>query len=251
MNEEAASRKEISVEPIGFVPITGRRVRLERTGMQHVSFLEQCFHDADFMQLYRLSQSRKVSREKLEEWLSSEQESTPQHLKRIEWVVNLLGKPGPIGLAALANYSTAHNRAELLIGIQNPRYRGTFLPLEASYLVFDFAFNHIKLHKLVSFVYGHNQHAQTSTMHLGLKQEGYLNKHIWNPYKKEFVDTFQNGLLVEDFRSNARIGRLSKRLLGRDITLTPPTLKNKKLSVIQSEEIKQKLVNSQKKQRTV
>lgn len=90
--------------------------------------------------------------------------------------------------------------------------------VEASLLVFDFAFNQQRLNKLLTYVYGSNLQAQASTLALGFRQEGHLKNHFYLGEKAGFCDVFQNGMLQNEFRENARLKRLSLKLLGRDVT---------------------------------
>jgi diamine N-acetyltransferase len=80
-------------------------------------------------------------------------------------------------------------------------------------MIFDFVFNTIGLNKLTSIVYAANAHAQKSTLALGFKQEGFFKNHLYDPKLKTWVDTHQNALLIEEFKSNARLAKFSARLL--------------------------------------
>jgi len=76
--------------------------------------------------------------------------------------------------------------------------------------VLEFAFQKVKLHKLIALVYELNKSAQSNTLHLGFSQEALFREHYFNPY--------QNGLLARDFFCSKSLSRWSKRMLGRDIT---------------------------------
>jgi len=186
------------------------------------------------MDLYRLAQSRKVTRQEIRHKLEVEQTKLPQELKRIEWVILKHDKQQdvPIGLAALADHQVSHRRAEFLLGIPDSQYRTGSLGLEASLLVLDFAFNQAGLHKVTSFVYGYNTHAQKNTLHLGFKQEGLLTQHIHNG--TNFIDLYQNGLLRADFYINKNLAVLSRRILKRDIThLSSPKISDVPKSLLE------------------
>ncbi|MCP4698992.1 MAG: GNAT family N-acetyltransferase [Gammaproteobacteria bacterium] len=202
--------------------LRGRRVSLAPVAPEHAAFLYQCYQDSAFMDLYRLAQSRKETEAQITVRLEEEQKRPPQQIRRFEWVISRHAKEGgpgePIGLASVADYQRNFRRGEFLIGIRGAKPAG--IGLEASLLVLDFAFNQQQLHKFVSFVYGHNQISQDNTLQLGFTQEGLLHDHLY--YKHTgFVDLYQNALLEDDFRTNKRLARLSKRLLGWDITQKP------------------------------
>ncbi|MDM8568566.1 GNAT family protein [Thiotrichales bacterium HSG1] len=208
--------------PIGLRALQGRRVILERLVPEHTPFLIQCYHDNEFMDLYRLAQQRNQTEEQVRQHIIKEKAILPEQIKRIEWIIFRLlnnNKKLPIGLASLADYKREHKRAEFLIGILLPEYRGTGIPLEASLLIMDFAFNQIKLNKLIAYTYGYNQYAQRNLLSFGFVQEGLLRQHISS--RQGFLDLYTNGLLANEFRENQRLSRFSQRLLGWDITHEP------------------------------
>lgn len=220
----------LTVSPLGTEPLWGHKVVLERSNPTHASFLLQCYQDSAFMDLYRLAQKRSETLAQIKKRLEEEQAFQLRQLKRIEWVIhqykveNEQLQKSPIGLISLADYKPTYLQAEFLIGILNTDKRCTGLALEASLLVLDFAFNQLRLHRLTAYVYGYNHNAQANVVELGFKQEGVLRDHVRT--QKQFVDLYANGMLEQDFRENQRLARLSKRLLGENITLPPPEIKS-------------------------
>lgn len=213
-----SSESPLSSAPIGLNPLEGQSVILVRANPDYLDFIHDIYTNNDFMDLYRLSQDRALPKTELKDRLQQEATQLPQNLKRIEWVIikKSPSENNPIGLAAIADYQIHHNRAELLLGISAPSERHTLHSLETALLVLDFAFNIIRLHKLISYVYGYNLKAQKNTLHLGFTQEALLKEHYFTP--QGFIDLYQNRLLEQEFRSNNKLAKLSLRLLGRDIT---------------------------------
>jgi RimJ/RimL family protein N-acetyltransferase len=142
-------------------------------------------------------------------------------LRKFEWVVHKRqanGKIGqPIGLAAVADYMKSHQRAEFLIGIVDPNERKAGVSLEVTLLVLDFAFNHLKLNKLLMLVYEHNLVAHQTALHFGFKPEGFFPQHLYYP-DKGFIGLYQDAFLAQDFFAHPRLRRWSLKLLGRDIS---------------------------------
>lgn len=203
--------------PIGLQPLQGSRVVLERSAPEHAAFLRQCYQNQEFMDLYRLAQNRNETEAQIKQRLVKEQQHLPQQLKGIEWVIHQ--QKQPIGLAALVDYKQSHQRAELLFGLTDSKYRGTASSLESYLLVLEFAFNVIKLHKVTALIYGYNNKAQKNVEHLGFVKEGLLRDHINTP--KGFLNMYFNGLTENDFRTSKSMQRLSKHFLKRDVTATP------------------------------
>ncbi|MCK5831087.1 MAG: GNAT family N-acetyltransferase [Methylococcales bacterium] len=202
--------------------LEGRRILLEAVKPDHAEFLARTYKLDDFMDCYRLAQDRSLNVEDIRTRLENEKDISPQQLKCIEWVIKLRsnsGKEEAIGIASLADYQVAHNRAELLVGINDPKYRNSGLGIEATLLILEYAFQQISLHKVVIFVYSFNQIAQDTSLHLGFQQEGFLRDHYFNHRDGHFIGLYQSSFLASDFYKNIKVSRWSKRLLGRDITL--------------------------------
>lgn len=214
---------DMEVKLIGLAALQGRRVSLHRRGPEHVDFIWQCYQNRAFMELYRTTQSHKDSPAALRKVLAEEQQRLPHQTKRIEWIImrHEDGKQRPIGMAAIADYQANNSRGELLIGVVDPADRKLAEPLEATLLIFDFAFNQLKMNKLCSYVYGYNDYSQENTLRLGFTQEGVLREHLKTTHHG-FVDLYQNGMLQSDFRASKRLAALSKRMLKHDITQPPP-----------------------------
>lgn len=221
-----ATRNLAQVDPAWLAQLAGRRIELRRTAASDVDFLLHCYRDVAFMDRYHHFISRQQSREQLAEKLRREEKRHPCQSMTLDWLL-LKAETGsngttasrPIGIANLVDIQFAHRRAEFLIGIPDPGDRAASAGLEATLLVMDFAFNRVGLNKLTTFVYGDNQASQNNTLALGFTQESHLREHLALPDSGRLIDLYGNGMTVSDFRSNTRLARSSRRLLGRDITL--------------------------------
>jgi RimJ/RimL family protein N-acetyltransferase len=213
---------EFDVSAAGARPLTGRRVRLVRAGPGHADFFRHCYADDGFMDHYRLAQSRDESLGQIAARLADSHATIPQQRRAIEWVIERKGEGAltPVGIASIADIQLQHRRGELLIGVPDKADRSGGVPLESTLLLFDFFFNQIRMAKLVSFVYSFNSLSQHNTLELGFVQEGFLEEHILHA-RLGAVSLYQNGMLERRFRENSRLARLSKRLIGRDITSPP------------------------------
>ncbi len=213
----------ITLQPVELAPLQGRRLRLERRGPQHATFIWQCRQDQRFRELYRTSDDATETVEQIRAKLVDENKLLPQQLRWLEWVIIRVDAEKPVGLAAVADYQPLHQRGEFLIGILDPADQKTGIGLEAALLVFDFAFNFLKLHKFMSFVYGYNPGSLENTLQLGFTQEGWFKEHMFMP-QRGYIDLYQTRLLASEFRANVRLARLSRRLLGCDVTQVPQPL---------------------------
>ena len=129
-------------------------------------------------------------------------------LHRLDWiVVDLAGVP--MGLAAIVDIDWRNRRGEMLIGFPGkvPQTAG----LATSLAVMNFAFERLRLIKLVSLVYEDNLAAQANTLHLGFSSEGLLRDHIQTPDGR--VGLFVNGLLHDEYRASPMLGKLRERWL--------------------------------------
>ena len=209
-------------------PIANKRIHLVIPDESDFPFLNQCYSNEEFMgQLlpmghknqspesilfslrhneFSVAQFRSMHR------IIKKEEPVDQPLKSSESTISLK----PIGLASLIDIQIAHRRAELIMGIPDSSDRQQ-VSIITMLLILDFAFNHIQLHKLTSLIIGNNFHSQKSTESIGFIREGLRRQHLRDPSSRLWVDCYENGLLIDDFRKNLVIARLSKRLLNRNI----------------------------------
>ena len=210
------------------------RYGLRPTTEKDFPFFQACFSDDEFMDKFHPVTPRQRNPDVLKRSLKAmpypvaqiravhrvieARESTALGFERPYCAEN----PALRGLVSLVEIDVLNRRAELLIGIPALDDRGSGLALTAALLMFDFAFNKIGLKKLTTAIIGPNAHSQRSTLALGFSEEGVRKQHVRVPKSTRWVDSRDYGLVNEDFRVNAKLARLSQRLLGRDITSNFP-----------------------------
>ncbi|MFZ5776230.1 MAG: GNAT family N-acetyltransferase [Thermodesulfobacteriota bacterium] len=208
-----------TVAPVWLAPLEGKRIRLRRYAEEDAEFLHRCFRDSFFMEHYNhnIPQGRTV--EVLKNKLRKAATLHPCQSRTGDWVIERQGSGEPLGIANLVEIQFAHRRAEFLIGMPDPAQRTAGLALESTLLVLDYAFNRVGLHKLTAIVYANNLYAQKNVESLGFVQESHLREQMLEQASGRFLDLYGYGMTQGDFRGNARLGRLSRRLLGRDVRL--------------------------------
>ena len=201
----------------------GKSLQLRQTKPEDAPILLRAYQDDSFIRLYR-SNNAELTEEELAKMLAERLEHQPTELGYIELMIEHK-QHGPIGVAILGDYTPLHQRAEYLIGLFEAQRRSIGYGTEATLLVLDLAFNHYKLHKIYTYVYGYNEDSETSTLKFGFKQEGILEDHHYLMKEKRFVNLYINGMTEERFRNTEQIRRYSQRLLGRDVTQVPQVIK--------------------------
>lgn len=209
-------------------PLSSRSTHLVTPDEHDFSYLQRCYADEGFMQQL-LPMGRKKQSAEAMMYALKQSEFSVVHYRSMHRIIKKEVYSIPeqplsqydlksIGLVSLVDIQIAHRRAELLVGIpdQNERQRVTVVVMM---LIMDLAFNKIGLHKLTSLVLANNAHSQRSTVAIGFVQEGLRRQHLCDPQTRQWLDCYENGIVVDDFRHNSTIARLSKRLLGRDITV--------------------------------
>lgn len=193
----------------------GRSISLRQSIPEDAKILFRAYTNESFIRLYR-SNDTTQSEEQLRQMLIERAKQLPLEKGQIELMI-VHHKYGPIGVSMLGNYSKMHRRAEYLIGVFDKKHRGR-CTLEALLLLLDLAFNSYNLNRIYGYVYEYNEFAIRSAVNLGFRHEGTLKNHHYCTHKKRFVSLYVNSLVVDDFRCNEKIRRLSPRFIGRDIT---------------------------------
>ena len=219
----------IQLHPAWASTLENERIRIRPRTAQDDPFIMACYANQHFMNNY--------NRYLADTFRQSKSSTNPDFKNRlnvyknkcIQWIIEKTNhtapstcKTMPIGLASLAAIEISHRRAEILLGFPDTRFNGSGIPLTAMLMIMDFAFNTIGFNKLTSIVYATNERAQKSTLALGFKQEGFFKKHLFDHKLNIWLDTYQNGILAEEFRSNIQLVKLSTRLMKTHLNLTQP-----------------------------
>lgn len=181
-------------------PLNLGGVQLRAAQPSDRTFITRCFRDADFMARFHRFQA--ADDESVTAFITRSS-LPPSRARRLDWLV--CQGERRLGLAALVDLDLQHRRGELLVGLPEAE-ASPGVALKAALAAMDFAFSGLRLHKLVSYVYGDNADAQANTLHLGLRQEGRMRQHLQGPAGP--VDLFVNGLLAPEFHADARLQRL-------------------------------------------
>ena len=213
-----AAQNYLEIDPAWIKPLDGEKLTLRRYSEADAEYLHQCYKNNTFMTQYNHYIPRHQRIEDLAIKLRETNAKHPRQLKSIDWIIIKKATKQPIGIANLVEIQFHHRRAEFLIGFANPENHNKSYGLEATLLVLDYAFNRVGLNKLITVVYSDNAFAQKNSLALGFVQESYLREQIMEPSGNKFLDLYGNGMTLNDFRNNKRILKLSRRLLGFDIT---------------------------------
>ncbi len=199
-------------------PLVGRHLLLRRYGVEDAAYIKACYQNQAFMQQYNRFLARTISEEALSEKLAEDQVLHPSQLKAVNWTIRSGDSEQAIGIAGLVDIQWLHRRAEFVIGIPDSADRRAGSGLEATLLIMDFAFNRLRLNKLMTIVYADNDASLNNNHALGFRQESLLKQHLRDPDTKGYIDLVGNALTEAEFRQKARLAKLSRRLLGRDVT---------------------------------
>lgn len=201
----------------------GKTLRLRQSTEDDVSILLDAYQDESFIRLYR-SNNPKQTEKQLREDLAKRAKRSPTKIGYLELMIEHK-QYGPIGVAALGDYSPLHKRAEYMIGLFDEKHRHAGYGVEAALLVIDLAFNKYHLNKVYCYVYDYNEYTNQGVIRFGFKNEGILEQHHFSLRENRFVDLYINGMTAKHFRENKKLRRMSIRLLGRDITQEPQVMK--------------------------
>lgn len=202
-------------------PIVGRRLSLLPFTGAHARFIQHAFTSRRFTRRMGRTWAAPGTLAALVDQLERHQAAPLASRTALEWVVTDRSSQQALGVAVLTDLLWANSRAEFALGFIEPANSLSPLALEAALLTLDAAFNHARLKKVLSFVYHDNPRAQENTLSLGFCQEGFVRDQMYDENEQQWLSLFMNAMLESEFRSNQRLARLSRKLLGRDITLDP------------------------------
>jgi RimJ/RimL family protein N-acetyltransferase len=198
---------------------SGLRLSVRVPEPKDAALLANAYTNTEFIELYRSNNSLDTE-EKILKAMEERSKIHPAQLGYIEFIIEH-STLGPVGVAALGDYSALHRRAEFLIGIFDEKHWGAGFGIEATLLLIDLAFNSYSINRVYSYAYGYNENSKKNMLKFGFISEGTLRSHHFSTAKKTFFDLCVFSIIENDFREHKKIAKLSNRLLGRDITKKP------------------------------
>lgn len=103
----------------------------------------------------------------------------------------------PIGYCGLVNIDFRNQKAESYLGIGDKQYWGKGYASEARRLILDYAFEHLSLNKVYSYVWEENEAMIHINKSVGFKIEGTLRDDVF--YEGEFRDKHIMGVLKDEY----------------------------------------------------
>lgn len=133
----------------------------------------------------------------LSRWFTESREKDPPETLLFTVILRETGKI--IGGVELDDINWFHRTAETGSGINLPEYRGQGLGSEAKNLLLEYAFDHLNLHMVKSFVMSFNPRSQAALRKQGYRDAGRLQ---WRQQTDEgFADFVLFDLLASEWRS--------------------------------------------------
>lgn len=189
-------------------PLRAGSVLLRLPEAGDTAFIAAAFANAKFMRAFHRYQGKDAH--SVRQFIETAR-LPPGRARRRDWLVSTRGGDA-VGFAGIVDLDTHNLCGELLIGIVAEDNVVRAVAPQASLATLVFAFDRLRLEKMVSHVYGDNPAAQANTLHLGFVQEGRLREHLVpEAGSKTRLDLFVNGMLRSDFEANRALARMRKR----------------------------------------
>ena len=194
-------------------PLAGRRLTLVRRSPADLPLVRAAWADRPFMErFHRMAPPLPADDAALAQVLEREAQASLLDAKNLHWTI-MRADGQRVGMVSFVEVALRHRRAEFVVGVRDET---PGLALEASLVALEFAFAVMRLHKVCSAVYGENDYALRSTVHLGFRREGTLRDQLFDPSSGQWVSLHLSALFKDDFHSAAN-QRLAQRLLKRSL----------------------------------
>lgn len=141
-----------------------------------------------------------------EAWFQSICDRPDRHMV---WIIETL-EARPLGVIQLKDIQKQHRNGELGLYIAELADRGNIYATEAFYLVLNYAFGTLKLHKVTGYYLVENHVARRLNAHFGYSEEGRLREHVH--YDGAFHDYIPIGVLEPEFRASPGARFMSRRI---------------------------------------
>ena len=175
--------------------ILGPKITLRGLELNDVTELIKYYNDKDFMNYS--GRIGPISLEEGEEWIRQSWKDRREG-KRYTFAIEVNENNKYIGNISIKILNNISQRADISIGIFNPKYRDKGLGTEALRLLIEFGFKKLNLMSIELRVFANNKRAIASYEKLGFKKIGYRRKA--DLIEGEFMDDLMMDLLIDEWK---------------------------------------------------
>ncbi len=195
----------------------GKHLLLRRPDEQDLDFVWMASQDHDFQINCLPDIVEGITRDNIRETLIAFQSQDIKAVSRFFFIIEHRSH-GPIGVAILADYTPVHRRCEQIVVIPFRSNQGKGYAIEADLLLLELAFNYYAISKIYGYAYDYNPIGHHLAIRCGFSNEGELRQHVYLTRFQRYGNLYVHGLLETEFRNSTYLAKLSRKLLGRDIT---------------------------------
>lgn len=152
--------------------VSGQNIYFRKMDLSDTSLIVQ-WRNSDFVRAKFIYQNP-FTREDHENWIRTMIDTG----KAIQFIICLNENDLPIGSVYIRDIDQSHNKGEYGIFIGELEYQGRGIGTEATKLTIDYAFNTLKLHRLILRVFANNEQAIRSYEKAGFTKEAYLRDDV-------------------------------------------------------------------------
>lgn len=112
------------------------------------------------------------------------------------WILEVDGEPA--GVASLVEMDTASGKIHTGVYIAEKRKRSLQLTMELQWNLYDYAFEHLGMHKVCEEIFAENKAVVRILDMCGSKREGVLRDHVYK--NGEYHDVIVRGILKDEWQ---------------------------------------------------
>ena len=169
--------------------LEGKNLRLRLLERRDVELIRTWRNSAEVFQFF--SAKEQISEVEQEKWFEK------TSLDKSSYYFIIEAEKGAIGTCNIKNIHWVHRTANWGIYFFPPTGDHGFLPVEATIVLFDYAFNCLNLRKICGEILAGNQRPLDLNEAMGCKVEGVREKQVYQ--NGEYVDLVLVGVLKESY----------------------------------------------------
>jgi RimJ/RimL family protein N-acetyltransferase len=147
----------------------GKHVQLRGLELTDVEIMDQKYNQLSVRRF--MDHPFPISLEEMEEWVKGTWKARKDH-KHHFFAIEHIETQQLIGVCGLMDIAKVNRKAELMIVIYENRFQEKGYGTEALYLILEFGFNQLNLHRIMLFTHDINTRAQRVYEKIGFKPGG-------------------------------------------------------------------------------